>query len=181
MPSSQTQPFAQVFAELIPDDAVLLVAVGQVEAFVETLASDKSIHEVLVSPALPRSTREGLLRRALEGLDFHEVTVKTMVMMIRKNVIAQVRTFFSELREIADERCGIARGLVSTAVDLSRSSQETIEKMVSKSLGKEVSLLFKTDPDLLGGVSLRMRELELDASYRKHLQEAKSKLKKIRA
>jgi len=181
MSSSPTHPFAQVLTELIPDDAVLMMAVGQVEAFLETLKSDGNILGVLVSPAIPRSTREGILRRALESLKFHEMVVKTLVMMIRKNVIAQMKEFVAELREMADERCGIARGIVSTAVEISRSEKDTIEKMVSKSLGKEVALLFKTDPDLLGGVSLRMRELELDASYRKHLQEAKSKLKKIRA
>ena len=75
----------------------------------------------------------------------------------------------------------ISRGTVSTAVDLNKSAQETIPKLVSKSLGKEAALKFNTDPELLGGLKLRMREMELDASYRKQLQDAKSKLKKVRA
>jgi len=181
MPSSPVQPFAQVFSELISDESVFLEAVEQVGALQEAVASDEQALGLMVSPSIPRSAREKSVRKALEEVGLNEIVVKTVVMLIRKNVIGEFKAFARELRELADQRCGIARGKVSTAVVLSASAQESISKMVSESLGKEAALHFIADPDLLGGVRLRMRELELDASYRKQLQDAKSKLKKMRA
>jgi|SaaInlStandDraft_1057018.scaffolds.fasta_scaffold20597_4 F-type H+-transporting ATPase subunit delta len=181
MASNPVQPFAQIVSELLLDDAIFLGAVEEVEAIRDAMASDDHLQALLVSPAIPRTSREGLVRRALEAAELNDVVVKTVVMLIRKNVIGEFKAFATVLRDMADQRCGIARGTVSTAVDLSKSAQETIEKMVSESLGKVAALHFMTDPDLLGGVRLRMRELELDASYRKQLQNAKTKLKKMRA
>jgi F-type H+-transporting ATPase subunit delta len=181
MASSLTRPFVQVFSELIPEESVFLEAVDQLESILQAVASDGDLWNLLVSPAIPRSVREGVIRRTLGSLEINEIAVNTVVMMIRKNVIGEFKKFVAELRVMADQRCGIARGTVSTAVDISSSDQETIRKMVAESLGKVAALQFVTDPDLLGGVRLRMREMELDASYRKQLQDAKSKLKKKRA
>lgn len=181
MASSPVQPFVQVLSELLEDEASFLEAVGQVEAISEAISSSTELHALLISPSIPRKSREESVRKALDAAEVNEVVVKTFVMMVRKNVIGEYSSFSTELRDLADKRCGIARGTVATAVDLSASARESIEKMVSKSLGKEAALKFITDPELLGGVRLRMRELELDASYRKQLQDAKTKLKKMRA
>ena len=98
--------------------------------------------------------------------------------MIRKNSITYFPQYFKLLREEADERLNIVRGVVDTAVKLNDSAREKITQLLAKASGQQPALKFVTDKKLIGGVRFRLKDMEVDATVLKKLDNAKLVLKK---
>lgn len=172
-------PFADVLSELITSNDDFLKAVDELEALQGALAADHVPKDFFCSPAVSRPQRESTLRKALE--DLNPMLVKTLVLVLRKGHFMLLPELVIAAREIADERCNILRGTIGTAVDLKESAQEKILKALEASSGKTPRMQFTTDPDLLGGIVVKVKNQELDASLKRKLTDAKNLLKNKRA
>jgi F-type H+-transporting ATPase subunit b len=61
---------------------------------------------------------------------------------------------------------------VVTAADLSGEMRDRVRKALTDTLGEIPTLVFETDPNLLGGLRLRMPHVELDATVAGRLDKA---------
>lgn len=173
--------YVQVLSDLIEDDATFLEAVAEFEGLQSLFWGDALLKDFLCSPAVEREVREKLLRSSLEQAQLNSVVTKLVVLMLRKNVILHLPSFVSSLRDHADERCNIARGQVYSAVKLSASAQQKVSEALSAWTSKKAELNFIEQPEILGGLKVKMKNVVLDASLEGKLNEAKTKLKSKRA
>jgi len=181
MAKNSMKSYVQVLSDLTPDDANFLEAVSEFEELSRVFWSDQLLKDFLCSPAIQSDVREKILRSCLENAQLNSVVIKMVVLMLRKNVILNLPSFILSLRDHADERCNIARGLVYTAVKLSASAQDKVAKVLSDWMKKTTELEFVDQPQILGGLKVSMKNIVLDASLQGKLNEAKTKLKSKRA
>jgi len=181
MASNSMNSYVQVLSDLAPDDTNFLEAVSEFEELSRVFWNDQLLKDFLCSPAVERDVREKILRSCLEKAQLNSIVTKMVVLMLRKNVILNLPSFVSSLRDHADERCNIARGLVYTAVKLSASAQEKVSKALSDWTKKTAEMEFVQQPQILGGLKVSMKNVVLDASIEGKLNEAKTKLKSKRA
>lgn len=73
------------------------------------------------------------------------------------------------LRQIADRASGVVPVLARSAVPLGDEQRTAIERMVRERLGGEPRLEVQTDPELLGGLWIRIGDTVYDDSVRAHL------------
>ena len=66
---------------------------------------------------------------------------------------------------------------VTSALPLSNAEQETIRKELSSSTGNDVSIQFRVDPSILGGLVLRAGDRVIDGSISAKLQELETSLR----
>ena len=72
-------------------------------------------------------------------------------------------------RLAADKR-GVAKAVVRTARPLSADAQKTLSSHLKKFAGKDVELDVKEDPELIGGVTVKIGDWVLDSSLRGQLR-----------
>ena len=80
----------------------------------------------------------------------------------------------TEVQNLLDERLGIVRADVQTAFELTPAQKKQVEKTLSKFTGKTAQSVFFVEPELLGGLSVRMDDILIDGSLKgrfKKLQE----------
>ena len=181
MPSYSMNSYVQVLSDLNTDDSAFLEAVSEFEQFYQTFWNDQLLKDFLCSPAIERSKREELLRSSFEKAGMSETVTKMVVLMLRKNVILHMPGFIASLRDHADERCNIVRGVVHTAVKMPEKAKASVLKALSTWTNKTAEMDFVTNPDVLGGIKVTMKNVVLDASIEGKLNEAKTKLINKRA
>lgn len=75
---------------------------------------------------------------------------------------------------------GVVVGQAVSAFTLSSSLQAAIEQDIKKQTGaRQISLVYKTDPDVLGGYSVNLPGKRLDRTVRTHLTNLKTRFKKV--
>ena len=76
----------------------------------------------------------------------------------------------SYYRELLDEHNDIIRVTVRTAIELDDERQTKLKQQISEGTGKKVELSTIIDSTILGGMTIRIDDLLIDASTRTKLQ-----------
>jgi len=163
------------------DDNSFLESVAELEEFYRIFWKDPLLTDFLCSPAVDRLQREKMLRTAFENAQMNELVTKLVVLMLRKNVILNFPKFILELRDFADDACNIARGYVYTAVKLTEPAKKKVCAALSGWTKKNAEIEFVHQPEILGGLKVRLKNVVLDTSLEGKLNKAKSTLKNKRA
>ena len=174
-------PYVQAYASLSIDNKGFALGVGEFENFHAAVQSDVQLKDFLCSPAIQLSVKETLVRKSLKTLGVQELTTKVLVLMIRKNAIAHLGQFVALLRTHADERLDILRGQVRTAIELDQDDREKITKLLADLTSKNLEMQYDVDSTLIGGVRVKMRDIDMDATILRKLENAKMALSNKRA
>jgi len=127
------------------------------------------------SPAVPAAQRLEIVRRLLEGRLSPQALrlVSLLVERGRASVLPAVRDHFH--RQLNAHR-GILDATVTSAVPLTPDETAAIRTRVEAMAGTAVELRTEVDPDLLGGLTIQVRDRLLDASIRGRLERLRDQL-----
>ena len=152
----------------IYDDMVLI---GQV------CTQNRKLVTLLKNPVVRYDFKLRVLNKIFEKhIDI--LTVKFFNLICRKNrtsVLPEVCKIFVALY---DERKGIVRANVYSAVTLSAQIKKDFESMLTKETGKKVVLETKVDESLLGGFILKVGDNQIDDSLKTKLNNLRRELKR---
>jgi len=159
----------------------LLDAVAQDLARIEALFDDSAdLRRLVRSPMLTRTEQGRAIAALLERMDAHPLTRRLL------GVLAENRRLFALPLVIRAFRAGLAeyRGEVAADVTSARPLAEgqvsTLRQTLARSVGREVTLSTRVDPDLLGGLVVRLGSRMLDSSLRTQLANLKVAMKGVR-
>ena len=129
------------------------------------VVADPRVREFLSSPRIPAAERKEALRGALEGRvpDLFLRFVMVVVDKRRQGLLADIA---HEYRALVDELAGRVRVQVAISHAPDAALQEEITRALAKRLGKTVIPTFSVNPELLGGLVVRMGDEILDGSIR---------------
>ena len=143
--------------------------------FERILAAEPPLRAALTDRMLPAERKRELMNRLLEG-KVAEVTlglIERAVLAPRGRTIERVLREFSELAATRRERL-IAR--VTSAVPLTEEQQEQLAESLRTATGRDIRLQLLVDPELVGGLTVRIGDEQIDGSVARHLAEARRRL-----
>jgi F-type H+-transporting ATPase subunit delta len=143
--------------------------------FERILASEHALRAALTDRNLPDDRKLDLLHRLLDEkvADTTFALVERGVLAPRGRTVERVLREYSELAASRRERL-IAR--VTSAVALSEDQQDRLTEALRASTGKDIRLQLIVDPDLIGGLTVRIGDEQIDGSVLRHLTEARRQL-----
>lgn len=138
--------------------------VSQLTAIVhECLNRHPALESVLASPRVSQSDKEGLIDRVFQG-QIHESLLNFLKVLCRRGRIGSLRAIQVCATEMRDQQLGRVRAVVTSAFELTDSQRDMIRSQFGQKLGKQLVLLEKVDPTLLGGVSVRIGDQVYDGT-----------------
>lgn len=120
-------------------------------------------------------TTAEVVRQAALGPVGRQVLNLTELLLERRRM-AVLPAIATEYRRLLDRRRGIAQAVVTSAAPLAKADLDAVRERVEQLAGTTVELRADVDPDLLGGVTVRLGDRLLDASVRGRLERLRSQL-----
>lgn len=137
---------------------------GQFQTVVEEVfTKNPKLEAALNSPKLSLEQKEALLDKVL-GQHVDPTLMKFLKVLCRRQRLNFVRGIQRSITEFRDEELGRIRVTVTSAVELSEKEIEGIRSSLKAKLNREVSVVSKVDPSIIGGLVLRIGDTVFDGS-----------------
>ena len=146
----------------------------QVGQFADTLAEDHNLQVFFFSPYFSTTEKQEGLAKALDGAD--PVLVNFLDLLIenhRMPVIFRVRRAYDALW---DEENRLLPVSVTSAIELDSKTVGEIGDRIAEQTGRKVELSAQVDPEILGGLVVRVGNQVLDASVRNRLEQLRKQV-----
>ena len=133
------------------------------------------LRAALTNRNLPSDRRSQLLHRLIDGkvADVSSALIERAVLSPRGRTIERVLDDFAELAAKRRERF-IAH--VTASVDLTEDQQERLAAALRREFGRDIRLQVVVDPELIGGLTVRIGDELIDGSVLRHLGAAHRQL-----
>jgi len=144
--------------------------------FADALEQNRDLAVFFFSPYFSSEEKGAGLKRAL--VDADPTLVNFLELLIEKHrmpVIFRVRRQFDALYDREHKQLPVE---VTSAVALDDSVVQALEQRVREQTGQNVQLESNVDPDILGGIVLRVGNSILDASIRHRLEQLRREVAK---
>jgi F-type H+-transporting ATPase subunit delta len=123
----------------------------------------------LFSPYFSADEKKAGLSRAVQGADPVFMNfLEALIERHRMPAIFRIRTNFGELWDKAKKLLPVE---VTSAVQLDPQTIESLGTRIGEQTGNEIQLSSRVDPDILGGIVLRVGNFIMDASIRSRLDQ----------
>jgi F-type H+-transporting ATPase subunit delta len=140
----------------------------QLGQFADALESDHELQVFFFSPYFATQEKKDGLHRALDGaepifLNFLELLLENH----RMPVIFRIRREYERLWEDYNRLLPVS---ITSAVELGEETVRHIGDRIAEQTGRKIELSSTVEPDILGGIVVRVGNQVLDASIRTRLE-----------
>ena len=133
------------------------------------VASDEAMQLLIGNPSIESDKLiDTFIGICGDGLDQHgQNFVRVLVENKRLDVLPEIADLYEEKRAEAEST---VEAEVTSAIPLSEAQQTQLVAALKKRLGREVTLVTKTDENIIGGAVVRAGDLVIDASVTGQLE-----------
>ncbi len=142
----------------------------------EALEESREFRDLLYDPAVPKATRESVLRTLAErsGMMVQVANfLSTVVSHNRTTSLPSIAKVFHEQREAA---MGVVPAEITTARPLGDDLKERTLRALEQISGRKVQLTSQIDPGILGGAVTKIGSAVYDGSLRTQLAQLRRKM-----
>ena len=163
------QVYARSLFEVAKEQGKIDEIRDQLGQFADALAADRDLQVFFFSPYFSTAEKQDGLGKALSGAD--EIIVNFLDLLIenhRMPVLFRVRREYDARWEEENQLLPVS---VTSAVELDDRTVREIGDRIAKQTGRKVELSSSVEPDILGGIVVRVGNQVLDASVRNRLEQ----------
>jgi ATP synthase F1 delta subunit len=146
----------------------------QLGQFTDALNANRDLQIFLFSPYFSTDEKKAGLDRAVSGADpVFENFLQALLERHRMPAIFRIRARFEEMWEEENRLLPVE---VTSAIELDEETVRSIGDRIGEQTGRTVELSSKVDPDIIGGIVLRVGNSVLDASIRTRLNQLRKQV-----
>lgn len=124
---------------------------------------------VVDNPAIPFGTRREVLGKLLEQRMTPQA-YNLVLLLAKRGRLSAAPNVAAEYKQLVDRERGVVVATVASAVPLEAAELEAIGSRVREMTGAQAEIVTAVDPELIGGVTVRIGDRLIDASVRGRLE-----------
>ncbi len=170
---------ARRYARALYEEAEEAGAVRETDADIDLiragLKGSRDLVRVFESPIIAREKKTAILNR-LFGERVQPLVLRFLLLLVeksREDIFPAVVQAYGELR---DAQQGIIEAFARSAFELSPDERQAITRALEQRTGKRIRLSVERDPDLIGGLVIRVGDRVYDGSVRNQLADLREQL-----
>ena len=145
-------------------------AVAALQAFANVYQEQHDLRSALLNPSQTLERRAAVLNALLEKMAMPPKTARLIQLLLSRGRIALAPEAAAGFERLADERIGRIGAAATTAIPMPDEARDALAAGLAQFSGKEVRLACNVDPEVVGGVVVRLDGLLLDGSLRTRLK-----------
>lgn len=152
-------------------DLNLLEELKEIDAL---FSEEKDFFSMLDAPQISLEEKLKIADDVFAGCNLY--VQNTIKLLIEKRSVAAFHYLAVQYEKMCLKAHNIEKVTAISAVPLSQKQQDALKEKLKTQLGKEITLINKIDPSILGGVVLRTDSLQIDGGVKHRLEEIKKEI-----
>ena len=141
----------------------------QLGQFADALDDKRELAVFFFSPYFSTAEKQRSLSTLLDGAD--EVFLNFLSLLIENHRMPVIFRIRQEYKRLWEEENRTLPVQITSAIALDHATTESLGKTIGERAGRKVTLAARVDPDILGGIIIRVGNSILDASIRNRLEQ----------
>lgn len=159
------------------DEAGTLEAVDEdVLMLRRSLESNRELSGVFESPVIPQEKKDAIVQELLAER-VEDLLVNFLRLLIEKDRETMTKAILDQYQTLRDEHRGIVDATVRTASPLDDEERDALKTALEKKTGKSVRMHVTEEPELIGGIVVRIGDRVFDASVHNQLTSLHDRLR----
>ena len=168
--------YARALFEVAKEHDVLDRVHDELGEFADALSDDRTLQVFLFSPYFSSEEKRDGVKKIVSDADERFVNfLELLAERHRMPALFRIRRIFDGLW--ADEN-KLLPVTVTSATELDQGLVDDIGKRIAEQTGRQVELSSSVDPDVLGGLRVRVGNMVLDATVRNRLEQLRKQVAK---
>jgi ATP synthase F1 delta subunit len=169
-----SEVYARALFEVASERGVLDVVREQLVQFVDVLSRNHSLQTFFFSPYLSTEEKKEGLGRLIEGAD--ETFMSFLETLVERQRMPEIFHIRGRYEELWDAEMKLLPVEVTSAVELDEAVVRDIGERIGTQTGNKIELTSVVDPDIVGGIVLRVGDFILDASIKNKLSQLRKQV-----
>jgi F-type H+-transporting ATPase subunit delta len=127
------------------------------------------------NPAVPLASRQEIVSKLL-GTRISAPALRLVSLLVERGRVNALPRLSEDYNRLLNAHRGVVEATVTSAVPLTAEETAEIRSRVEAMAGSAVELRTEVNPDLLGGLTIQVRDRLLDASIRGRLERLRDQL-----
>jgi ATP synthase F1 delta subunit len=168
------QVWARALFEVAKERDLLDEVRQQLGAFVDALNENRDLMVFFFSPYFSTQEKKEGLKRAV--VDADPVLMNFLEALIERHRMPAIFRIRGRYEVLWEEERDLLPVEVTSAIELDKAIVGSIGDRIGEQTRRTVELSSKVDPDILGGIVLRVGNVVLDASIRNRLEQLRKQV-----
>jgi F-type H+-transporting ATPase subunit delta len=166
--------YARALFEVAKEHDVLDDVHEQLGQFAQALQDNRDLAVFFFSPYFSTDEKKEALGRAID--DAQPAFMNFLEALIERHRMPVIFRISSRFEQLWDEERKLLPVEVTSAMELDQSTVDGIGERIGEQTGRTVEISSKVDPEILGGIVLRVGNFILDASIRNSLEQLRKQV-----
>ena len=145
--------------EAVDDDVLMLR---------QSIDSNDELSRFFESPVIPQEKKDDVLTSLLEDR-VASLTLRFLRLLVEKDRETMTKAILDQYQSLRDEQRNIVDAHVTVAKALADETRDALVEALEEKTGKSIRLHMKENPDLIGGLVIRIGDRVIDGSVRNQL------------
>ena len=150
--------------------------VRDVSALLEVWRTSEELREIVANPVVPRPALKGAVLAVVDRLGIRGLVRNTIGLLADRGRLAHLGDVLEACDELSEGERGRLRAEVTTPRPMPESYYEQLRGKLEQITGREIVIVHKEDPSLIGGVVTRIGDRVFDGSLSNRLAELRENL-----
>ena len=161
--------YATALFDLAEEQGGLDAAAQDVAKLREALSATPELAASFANPAFSRGDLEAAATTLADKLGLGALLKNTMALMAKNRRLGVLPSTLSGFEALLADKRGEITVAATSAQPMSEAQQQALTGALERSSGKKVHLQLDVDPELIGGLVVKMGSTMIDASVRSKL------------
>ena len=170
--------YARALFDLAVETAHLDAVEADLKAVKAMLAESADLRALMASPRFSAEDKAAGLTAVAGRAGAHETTLKFLGLLAANRRTGEFAAICAAFEALAAAHRGLIAAKVTTAVPLTGAQSKALAAALATALGREPQVETVVDPNILGGVKVRVGSRLYDASLKSKLDSLKFALKR---
>lgn len=161
--------YASALFSLARDERQIDAVGRSLDLVAQALADSRDLAELAASPLIGRADAGKAFAAVARQLGLDPITTSFLGVLARNGRKSELRNVIRAFRRLAAEHRGETTAEVVTAHPLKDDQLAALRAQLRSRAGRDVAIEMRTDPEILGGIVVKMGSQMIDASIRTKL------------
>ena len=163
--------YASALFDLAEADKQLDAVTGDLDSLSAMIGESEDLRRLLSSPVISRDDQSKTMSVIADKADFNDLTSNFIGVVTGNRRLFVLPAIISAFRDILSAHRGEATAEVVSAAELSEKQLTDLGDSLKAAIGSKVSIDASVDPELLGGLVVKVGSRMVDSSLRTKLQQ----------